>query len=165
MRVSIVVADIMIVKSINKWRVLVQVSLRGRLEDLVVSKCKLLFARRVLIHCVAGIHRTGTLTYSLLRMDGKTPKEAWDSLKLMRKATYEGVGDWRVQLAEKLILPGLIPEMPTSVKSDEEELEQMPSKAKKRLTLLRRNTHLNRGRGIHVFRDLETLHKLIREYC
>lgn len=26
-------------------------------------------------------------------------------------------------------------------------------------------THLNRGRGIHVFRDLESLHKLIKEYC
>ena len=26
-------------------------------------------------------------------------------------------------------------------------------------------THLNRGRGIHVFRDLETLHKLIKQYC
>jgi|Laugresu1bdmlbdd_1035124.scaffolds.fasta_scaffold03706_6 hypothetical protein len=26
-------------------------------------------------------------------------------------------------------------------------------------------THLNRGRGIHVFRDLETMHKLIRDYC
>ena len=26
-------------------------------------------------------------------------------------------------------------------------------------------THLNRGRGIHVFRDLETMHKLIKEYC
>lgn len=26
-------------------------------------------------------------------------------------------------------------------------------------------THLNRGRGIHVFRDLETLHKLISQYC
>ena len=24
---------------------------------------------------------------------------------------------------------------------------------------------MNRGRGIHVFRDLETLHKLIKEYC
>ena len=24
---------------------------------------------------------------------------------------------------------------------------------------------MNRGRGIHVFRDLETMHKLIREYC
>lgn len=26
-------------------------------------------------------------------------------------------------------------------------------------------THLNRGRGIHVFNDLQTLHKLIKEYC
>lgn len=26
-------------------------------------------------------------------------------------------------------------------------------------------THLNRGRGIHVFSDLPTLHKLIKEYC
>jgi hypothetical protein len=26
-------------------------------------------------------------------------------------------------------------------------------------------THLNRGRGIHVFRDIDTLHKLIKQYC
>ena len=26
-------------------------------------------------------------------------------------------------------------------------------------------THLNRGRGIHVFRDLDSLHKLIKQYC
>jgi len=26
-------------------------------------------------------------------------------------------------------------------------------------------THLNRGRGIHVFRDVDTLHKLIKQYC
>lgn len=26
-------------------------------------------------------------------------------------------------------------------------------------------THLNRGRGIHVFRDLETLNHLIKQYC
>ena len=26
-------------------------------------------------------------------------------------------------------------------------------------------THLNRGRGIHVFRDPESLHKLIKQYC
>jgi hypothetical protein len=26
-------------------------------------------------------------------------------------------------------------------------------------------THLNRGRGIHVFNDLPTLHRLIKEYC
>ena len=26
-------------------------------------------------------------------------------------------------------------------------------------------THLNRGRGIHVFNDLDQLHKLVRQYC
>ena len=26
-------------------------------------------------------------------------------------------------------------------------------------------SHLNRGRGIHVFRDLDSLHKLIKQYC
>jgi predicted RNA-binding protein YlxR (DUF448 family) len=26
-------------------------------------------------------------------------------------------------------------------------------------------THLNRGRGIHVFIDLDTLNQLIKEYC
>lgn len=26
-------------------------------------------------------------------------------------------------------------------------------------------THLNRGRGIHVFQDLATLNKLVKEYC
>ncbi len=63
---------------------------------------------RVLIHCAAGIHRTGTLSYSLMRIDGRTPQQAWEGLLLMRKATHEGVGDWRIQLAEKLILPDLI---------------------------------------------------------
>jgi hypothetical protein len=26
-------------------------------------------------------------------------------------------------------------------------------------------THLNRGRGIHIFRDLDSLQKLIKQYC
>ena len=26
-------------------------------------------------------------------------------------------------------------------------------------------THLNRGRGIHVFNDMDTLVKLIKQYC
>jgi hypothetical protein len=41
-------------------------------------------------------------------MDGKGGKEAYETLKVMRQATYEGVGDWRIDLAEKLILPSLI---------------------------------------------------------
>jgi imidazolonepropionase-like amidohydrolase len=41
-------------------------------------------------------------------MDGHKNKDAYETLKTMRTATYEGVGSWRIDLAEKLILPGLI---------------------------------------------------------
>jgi hypothetical protein len=41
-------------------------------------------------------------------MDGRDGKEAYETLKVMRQATYDGVGDWRIQLAEKLILPSLL---------------------------------------------------------
>ena len=34
------------------------------------------FNRRVLIHCSKGIHRTGIMAYSLLRMDGKDRGQA-----------------------------------------------------------------------------------------
>ena len=39
---------------------------------------------KVLIHCSAGIHRTGTIAYTLLRMDGREPLIAWEGLKEMR---------------------------------------------------------------------------------
>jgi protein-tyrosine phosphatase len=65
--------------------------------------------RRILIHCAAGIHRTGTITYSLLRIDGKSPTIAYDNLKLLRTATYEGVKNWRIYLAETKILPEILP--------------------------------------------------------
>jgi hypothetical protein len=29
-------------------------------------------------------------------MDGKDGKEAYETLKVMRQATYDGVGDWRI---------------------------------------------------------------------
>ena len=73
-----------------------------KLHNILATK-----AHRVLIHCAAGIHRTGTLTYSLLRLDGLERQPAYEALKIMRKATYEGVGDWRIELAEKMIIPGV----------------------------------------------------------
>ena len=59
----------------------------------------------VLIHCAAGIHRTGVVAYTLLRMDGKDKKEAYDTLKDMREATHRGVGDWRIKIAEDHLVP------------------------------------------------------------
>ena len=60
---------------------------------------------RVLVHCAAGVHRTGTIAYTLQRLDGKEPKEAFEGLGQMRKETYQGVGDWRIELAEKSLYP------------------------------------------------------------
>ena len=81
---------------------------------------------RVLIHCAAGIHRTGTISYSLLRLNGRSPLEAYAELKVMRKATYEGVGDWRIDLAEKLILPPLLKLTSTEASGKAVKKEDLP---------------------------------------
>ena len=53
-----------------------------------------------MIHCAAGIHRTGTVAYTLLRLGGMSAKEAMDALKEMREETAKGVGKWRIDIAE-----------------------------------------------------------------
>ncbi|CDW75320.1 adpribosylation crystallin [Stylonychia lemnae] len=63
---------------------------------------------RVLIHCAAGVHRTGITAYTLLRLDGLCPQDAYETLKLIRLNTYQGVGEWRIQLAEAKIVPPLM---------------------------------------------------------
>ena len=56
----------------------------------------------VLIHCAAGIHRTGILAYTLLRLLGQlSQKEAYAALKDLRLETFKGVEIWRIELAEK----------------------------------------------------------------
>ena len=60
-----------------------------------------------MIHCAAGIHRTGTMAYTMLRMSGYSADEAVEGLKKMREDTHKGVGDWRIELAEKHLVPKL----------------------------------------------------------
>ena len=56
----------------------------------------------VVVHCAAGIHRTGIIGYTLLRVLGDLgEKEAYEALGKMRKETYNGVEDWRIKIAEK----------------------------------------------------------------
>ena len=57
-----------------------------------------------MIHCAAGVHRTGTTTYTLLRWSGMQPNEAMDALLHIRKETHKGVGDWRIELAENILV-------------------------------------------------------------
>ena len=54
---------------------------------------------RVLVHCAAGIHRTGVVAYSLLRARGFNNTEAMLKIKSIREATYNGVGKGRIRIA------------------------------------------------------------------
>ena len=79
-----------------------QKQLRKNVGSLFKTMCT--SQERVLVHCAAGIHRTGTVGYSLIRMSGLDPKQAYDGLLHIRPDTHKGVGDWRIELAEKNIV-------------------------------------------------------------
>jgi protein-tyrosine phosphatase len=54
------------------------------------------------VHCSAGIHRTGMFAYALLRTAGLDLDEAAATLRRLRTVTAEGVGDQRLEWAEEL---------------------------------------------------------------
>jgi len=62
---------------------------------------------KALVHCAAGIHRTGVCTYTLARVAGRSKKDATSFLRQLREVTCEQVGDWRLALAEEMLIPRL----------------------------------------------------------
>ena len=56
---------------------------------------------RVLVHCSAGIHRTGMVAYGLLRYLGREPEDARTMLRAMRGFTADGVGEARLSWGER----------------------------------------------------------------
>lgn len=60
-------------------------------------------ARRIHVHCSAGIHRTGMAAYGLLRLSGLGPEEALTALKTTRALTGDGMTDSRRQFVEQAI--------------------------------------------------------------
>lgn len=51
---------------------------------------------RIYIHCSAGIHRTGMVTYAFLRYLGLDTEEAFANLHKLRKITAEGATEKRI---------------------------------------------------------------------
>jgi protein-tyrosine phosphatase len=60
------------------------------------------------IHCALGLHRTGTIAYTLFRLFGETPESALTALEYIRKDTRDKVGDHRIEKAEKILVPSLM---------------------------------------------------------
>jgi protein-tyrosine phosphatase len=56
----------------------------------------------ILIHCSAGIHRTGMFAYGLLRHLGSPPEVARSTLAQLRPLTAEGVGDARLEWGDRM---------------------------------------------------------------
>ena len=67
------------------------------------------------LHCAAGVHRTGTIGYTLLRLGGLSAGESFEGLKTMREETYKGVGDWRIKLAEDELVPHIAKQLENKV--------------------------------------------------
>ncbi|MEM8638354.1 MAG: tyrosine-protein phosphatase [Cyanobacteria bacterium P01_G01_bin.54] len=58
----------------------------------------------VLIHCSAGLHRTGILAYCVLRNGGLSHDESLDLMCMMRKKTTLALEDKYLELANQLML-------------------------------------------------------------
>lgn len=67
----------------------------ARLEPLITGGAV------AVIHCSAGIHRTGMFAYALLRTHGLDPDTATATLRRLRVVTADGVGDHRLAWAEE----------------------------------------------------------------
>ncbi len=69
----------------------------------IVAK-QLELGTRVFVHCAAGIHRTGTFAYALLRKyDYMTREEALEEIRQLRAVTAEGMERF-IPWAEEVLL-------------------------------------------------------------
>jgi protein-tyrosine phosphatase len=58
--------------------------------------------RSVLIHCAAGIHRTGMVAYGLLRWCGHSADEALTLIGQMRTHTRDGLQPKQLQWGDEI---------------------------------------------------------------
>lgn len=58
---------------------------------------------KIYLHCSAGIHRTGMISYAFLRYNGADKETALSLLKELRVETSNGVGDYRIAWGEEVL--------------------------------------------------------------
>ena len=59
--------------------------------------------QQVLIHCSAGLHRTGMFAYCLLIKGGMSHEEAMETIKEIRFETYEALDEKYLAIAQDLL--------------------------------------------------------------
>ena len=59
------------------------------------------------MHCAAGIHRTGTILYTILRLCGESIESAFEAMKFIRIDTFRKCGENRLKYAEEFLVQPL----------------------------------------------------------
>ena len=60
------------------------------------------------MHCTAGIHRTGTILYTLLRVCGESKENALKAVKYIRIDTFNKCGTNRLNYAEEFLVQPIL---------------------------------------------------------
>jgi hypothetical protein len=92
------------IKAVN-WEIYKNDSVRTSvLSQLVKAKELLQEGHNLLIHCAAGIHRTGFFLYNLLRLCGKSAECTMDSILTIRPQVLDRIGRHRLEVSENFFL-------------------------------------------------------------
>lgn len=62
----------------------------------------------IFIHCAAGLHRTGTILYTILRCCGESKESVMDAIKAIRFETWRDMGAKRIDYAENTLVSPLL---------------------------------------------------------
>lgn len=88
------------IKAIN-WNVYIDEELKTRLISSLQSVKSLLEeGKNILIHCAAGIHRTGFFVYTLLRLSGFSESSVQDAILTIRPEIISHIGKHRLRISE-----------------------------------------------------------------
>ena len=69
-------------------------------KNLLELRTLLSEGKKLLIHCAAGVHRTGFVTYVLLRLCGRGHDEAINLIQIIRPVILEKISRLRLEIAE-----------------------------------------------------------------
>ena len=103
------------VKSINYTLLTERHKCSAISEKLFELKDLLMNGQKLLIHCAAGIHRTGFVTYNLLRLCGHSKEETITALGIIRPKILEKISSLRLEISESfsnMLINGIIEEIP-----------------------------------------------------
>ena len=89
--------------------VFINKEIRKLIIDTIIKILNLMKKNKLVlfIHCAAGIQRTGTILYTILRLCNESKESIMEIIKFIRIEIYEKFGDDRINYAEEFLVKPL----------------------------------------------------------